>query len=333
MFSKERLLKKYRNVKAKNGIVVAIFYVLFFCIRDSLNSLTLGFINSNNNLAGIKNILFIEPLNQGYGDLFFQTALFKYLSHHGYQVSVLARRGHSQLLINNPYIRGVYFWKPYDLFKILRSKFLLVGLGRNTFSETLLMLFSISSKKMILDEDLSLWISTFETKPNTLAWIILVSTMLKIRETSLENFIPEIFFSKIEKDFVDKEQTSLNIGIIYGVTDKQKRLKKMNNLIKYLSKNYPIILLGAGDHLSAQGIKGKNYINKLSYRETLLKIAGCSIILGPEGSLVHVASSLVKKTLVIDPLNNFKKNAHPDLFSRVLVFSGDEDIQMILDSF
>lgn len=320
---KIRLTRKYQKVKSSRGLLFAQFYIVFFTFRDTFNHLILKFLRNTKFIN--QDILFIEPLNQGFGDLFFQTALFKALNKGGYKISILCNKKHSQILENNEDLSKVYFWDLEGIKQIFYKKNIVIGLGRSTFTETIVLL--LAKNKITLDKDLDLWKNKFEKIPNTIAWIEIFEKLLN---SSLEKSLPKIYFSKKELELVKDEKSNNKIGVVYGVTDKTKRFNKINILLERIPDNYKIILLGANSHYSGNK-KILNSINK-SYRENIIEMASCSHVIGTEGSLVHVASIFDVILLVIDEKQQFTKNCHPNISKNVKIFSeGDIVTDLIND--
>lgn len=305
-----RLLKKYNKIRKNHTLIFSLLYIIWFTIKDFLNDLLIKIVKIDHNISNnIKNVLFIEPINQGYGDLFFQTSLFKFLHDYGFSINILTSKNHSQILTNNPDIKKIYYWEINDLSKILNSKLIIIGLGRSTLKETLLIITSFKSTKIILDKDIEYWKTIFKNNSNTLAWNIIVGNYLNIE---INNPVPKIFFSNLEKNIIKEEKTNNKIGIIYGIENKEQRLDAINRIINIIPSDKDILLLGKGNSYYGKR-KISDFTNKISYRDTLVKIATCNTIIGAEGSLVQIAPSLGIKTIVLDPRNKFRENCHPGL--------------------
>lgn len=304
-----RLLKKYDKIRKRYTLFFSLLYIIWFVVRDLLNDLLVRIVKIDNNISNIKNVLFVEPINQGYGDLFFQTSLFEFLHNSGFSINILTSKNHSQILTNNPNIKKIYYWKADDLFRILNSKLIIIGLGRSTLRETLLIITSFKSTKIILDKNIKYWNTIFENNSNTLAWNIIIGNYLNLE---INNPVPKIFFSKLEKNIIKKERSSNKIGIIYGIENKEKRIDLINQIMNLIPSDKNILLFGKGNHYSGKR-KVSDFINKISYHDTLVKIATCNTIIGAEGSLVQIAPSLGIKTIVLDPRNKFRENCHPSL--------------------
>lgn len=267
-----------------------------------------------------KKILFVEPIKQGYGDLFFQTSLFCLLKKSGYKIHILTNKNHSQILENNPDVEKVLFWNIKTFFKLLKQRFILIGLGRDTLRETFLVLFLYRSNPILLDKDVEKWKLIFENHSNTIAWNIIASEYLKIK---LEKPKPKIYFSEKESSIINSHKSRNRIGVIYGVQNKDKIFEKIDDVVEMIPENKKIILLGKGENkiLLHKNKNIEDYVNKISYRETLVKIATCETVAGTEGSLIQIASSIVPKTIVLDINNTFTKNCHPEFIKNTNIFN------------
>lgn len=321
-----RLLKKYSKIRKNHTLIFSLLYIAWFAIRDLLSNLLVRIVKTSNDISDIKNVLFIEPVNQGYGDLFFQTSLFKFLYDSGFSINILTSKNHSQILTNNPNIKKIYHWEISGLFRILGSKLIIIGLGRSTLKETLLLATSFRSEKIILDKNIEYWKTIFKNNSNTLAWNIVVGNYLNLE---INNPVPKIFFSNSEKNIIEKEKSSNKIGIIYGVENKEKRVTTINRIIDLIPNNKDILLLGKGNYYSGKR-KVNDFINKISYRDTLVKVATCNTIIGAEGSLVQIAPSLGIKTVVLDPKNKFRENCHPGLLTDTKIL-GNQNHNFIIN--
>lgn len=277
-----------------------------------------------NNRNNLKRILFIEPTKQGFGDLFFQTSLFKALKESGYEVFVLTNKNHSQILEHNQDITGLFFWNMKGLSTILLQNYCVVGLGRSTFIETFALVFS--KNKIVLDNNINNWIEIFKHNPNTIAWIKIFESLIL---TSLDNPLPHIQFSPSELNWIKNNKTDLKVGVIFGVSDITKTFSKINQLIENIPINYEVVLLGIKSVYSGKR-KLKNLTN-LTYRKTLAEMATCSHIIGTEGSLVHNASTFNLNLIVIDEKDEFRKNTHPDLLRNVKIFNKGDIVENLVN--
>ncbi|MBI2278657.1 MAG: hypothetical protein HYU81_01175 [Candidatus Brennerbacteria bacterium] len=306
--------------------------MLFFVLRDIILTAFIWFIPKKSNLRGIKNILFVEPLKQGYGDIFFQTGLFENWKRDGYRVSILTTRGHAQILENNPNIDSIHIWSFRSRFQFIRGNCILVGLGRDTLRETLLMLFSLRAAVIVFDRDLKAWRDIFGKFGNTLAWQKLSEHYLG---TKFYEYEPKIFFSTNEKELIYSKRKHKRIGVIAGVEDTSKSFEKTESLVHKINKRRnAVALLGKGNGAIRVSPKVINFVNRLSYRETLIELASCHTAVGAEGSLIQIASSLLKRVFVIDFEGRFEENSHPNFLKNVKLFrsqSSENAIKNILN--
>lgn len=266
-------------------------------------------------------ILFIEPIKQGYGDLFFQTSLFERLSKQGYKIYVLTNKNHSQILENNPHISGIWMWNILTWYKTMRSEMTIIGLGRDTIRETLFIISSFKSKKIILDLNIDLWKTVFGDNSSTLAWHKLCDYYLG---SYSDVPIPQIYFSTIEQNFIEIKKTENKIGIIYGVEKIEKRYDQMPKLVEEVANHSSVILLGKGQEPDKTKNNILNLVNKLSFRQTLVELATCKSVIGTEGSLLQIAATLVPQVIVLDQNNRFASNSHPNLVKKAIIVDTDK---------
>lgn len=238
----------------------------------------------------------------------------------GYEVYVLTNKNHAQILENNPDIESIFFWDFKNLFKLLRQRFIVIGLGRDTLRETFLILFLHRSNPILLDKDIEKWKLIFKNNSNTIAWNILVSEYLGIKSSNPK---PKIYFSEKEKLIIGRHKSKNKIGVIYGVQNRDKIFEKIDDVVEIIPKNKKLILLGKGENKTSvhENKNIEDYVNKISYRKTLVKIATCETIIGTEGSLTQIASSIVPKTIVLDINKVFIKNCHPEFIKNTNIFN------------
>lgn len=318
MIHNNYFINKYKKYKIKNGKFVALILITIFVINKLFCYLLINFISRKNKVSQLSNkeILFIEPVSQGFGDLLFQTPLFRSWFENGYTVNILlAKRGHADILKNNPYVKGIFTWNIIDLFKILFTNYgSLFSLCRSSTRENLLLFFKNSSSKILPDFNLVLWEEVFLANPNTIAWQVITT---QINPNLHSQGIPQIFLSESEKRYISENKKG-QIIIIAGVEDKFKQIPTLMDFLSHIPDDLleRVTLIGKGRNVNTDGLYVKNLINKLTYREAILRIASADFIFGPEGSLVHIASVLGVKTAIWDPGRVFIKNAHPSLLGR-----------------
>ncbi|MDP2598501.1 MAG: hypothetical protein Q8P49_01585 [Candidatus Liptonbacteria bacterium] len=310
----ERVQKKYRKTKGNTGVFVAFFFMFFFIFRDIILSVLVELIPSKSGTGKKGSILFIEPIQQGYGDMFFQTGLFENWKADGYQVGVLTSNDHAQILENNHDIGSIYTWSLSHTLEIMKKPFIVVGLGRDTFKETLFMLLLIRSTKIVFDKNLKIWRDTFSEVGTTLAWQRLSERYIG---TNFNSHKPKICFSSNEEDEIYKSKNLTRIGVVLGVETHSKEFRGTEKLISAIGKaKHDIFLFGKGKLSIKIPRSAANFVNKLSYRRTIVEIAKCGVLIGPEGSLTQIASTLCSKVIIVEGAERFKKNTHPFFLGR-----------------
>lgn len=299
---KHRVKKKLCKYIKKYGAILAFILIIRYILRDLINyTLTILIKRIIGNKTSFKNkrILFIEPFQQGFGDLIFQTPIFESLNSQGYSVYVLINQNHLPIIENNFFIekiilRGkIKYW-----IEILYTKFeTIFVLSRDTIPETLIPLFKFRSQIILMDSDLKFWNEIFDGN-HTLAW---QKILKKYFNKSLKFNRPMIFLES--KPVVSKKI----IGIIAGVDKEEKNFKNMILLIKKL-KMFNINLFGKNKEWVVMA-ETDDYVNKLTYKETIKKISECNLIIGTESSLIHVSTTLKIPTLIIEnsdrPFNKY----------------------------
>ncbi len=319
MIYKNYFLNKYRKYKIKNNKFISLILIIIFIINKFICYILIVLINKKNKInqpQNNKKILFIEPIHQGFGDLLFQSPLFKSWSKKGYVIDILlSKKEHGDIIKNNPHINKIFTWNIIYLFIIFFTKYKnIFCLCRNSIKENILLIIKISSDKIIPDLDLELWKKSFSNNSNTIAWQIIINT---INPHLYSRGIPKIFFSENEKKYISKNKKS-QIVIVAGTKNKFKQIPIFTNFLSQIP-NYlldKIILIGKEKNKIIPRLSIKNLINKLTYRETILEIARSNLVIGPEGSLIHISSVIGKKTIIWDPENKFIKNAHPLLLNK-----------------
>ena len=328
MIDFSRLKNKYKKIRMERNSFRSALFIAAFAIRDVLNVILVHLaINKDKNILDVnKRILFIEPTKQGFGDLFFQTSLFKSWKEKGYCVALLTNKKHAQIVENNKSIETTLTWRSSDLLHVLTTQYTIIALGRSTLRETLFCLLNLGSEVVFLDKNIRLFRSIFEENSNTIAWHLISDQCLGIITSQP---LPEIFFSNEEKTYISKHKSENKIGIIVGVEKKSKRFAQINKIIAQLVSSKEILLLGKGPFPRVDHKKIHILVNNSSYRENILDIATCRAVIGTEGSLVHIASTLVRKTIVIDKNKLFKQNCHPLLLDNVTIITDRSDEQIV----
>ncbi|MEK7658041.1 MAG: hypothetical protein AAB366_02565 [Patescibacteria group bacterium] len=183
------------------------------------------------------------------------------------------------------------------------------------------MILKLSSKKIIPDADIKSWHEAFKKNNPSIAW----------QTITFKNFLdnlfiekPKIYFSKEELKEIRQESESSNHSILFiaGVDRKLKRYLFWGNVIKKLDGDYKIQLLNPDNDL-INDVKGfKITIVKTStYREAILAIAKTKIIIGTEGSLIHIAAALEKKIVVLDADFPFRKQTFINVLKNIIILN------------
>ena len=126
-----RIRLKFKKYEYSHNYIVSAFYTSAFIIMAFLNSILLKInilLSSNNQKQ--KRVLFIEPPQQGYGDLLFQTPLFFILNNNGFTVDVLIQQKHAAIIDNNPNIKNIFYWNKNLILEVLKKEHdIVIGLG------------------------------------------------------------------------------------------------------------------------------------------------------------------------------------------------------------
>ena len=289
--------RKFCKYREKSGALFAFILIIRYVLRDLINyllTLIIKKIIGKESRFKNKEILFIEPFQQGFGDLIFQTPLFEALHTRGYKVNLLIKEEHYPIIENNPFIYKVFFRQSIkSLLKILFSKFeTIFVLSRDTIPETLLALLKFRSQIILMDSDLNFWNQIFNEN-HTLAWQKILKRYFDSNLTFKE---PEVYREKKESSDLKNK-----IGIIAGIDKKEKTFKNMANLIQELMNKemFNIDLFGKNKDWKKIG-EVSDYVNKITYKETIERMLDCNLIIGPESSLIHVSTTLKIPTLIIE---------------------------------
>ena len=286
--------RKFCKYREKSGVLFAFILIIRYVLRDLINyllTLIIKKIIRKESRFKNKQILFIEPFQQGFGDLIFQTPLFEALHTKGYKVNILIKGEHHPIIENNPFIYKVFFRKSF--LNILFSKFeTIFVLSRDTVPETLLALLKFRSQIILMDSDLDFWNEIFSSN-NTLAW---QKILKKYFDPSLTFKDPEIYIERKESN-----NSKNKIGVISGIDKKEKTFEKMGDLIRELKNKEMLEVNLFGKNKDWKEFGGvSDYINKISYKETLKKMLDCNLVIGTESSLIHASAALKIPTLIIE---------------------------------
>mgnify|MGYP001571614436 FL=1 len=319
-----RTMLKFKKYKYNHNYIVSMFYISAFTIKTFLNLILLKInilLSSNNQKQ--KRVLFIEPSRQGYGDLLFQIPLFFILNNNGFTVDVLIQQKHSAIIDNNPNIKNIFYWNKNLILEVLKKEHdIVIGLGRDTIRTNVLMLLKFSNKKIIPDADIKSWHEAFKKNNPSVAWQIIVFRNFLDNNLFIEK--PKIYFSKEELKEIRQKSESPNRSILFiaGVNRKLKRYPFWGEVIKKFNDNYKIQLLNPDNDLinSVKGFK-ITIIKTSTYREAILTIVKTNIIIGTEGSLIHIAVALGKKIVALDADFSFRKQTFMNIFENVIILN------------
>lgn len=340
MFSnsyKGRVRTKYSKYRQENTFLLSALFVAFYVIRDGAISILMWIAEKfiSNHLSMKKEVVFLESRQQGYGDLLFQTPIFEALSNSDYKVDVVISKKHLPIIEGSSHIRKVYFWNDYfdTLTLPFRNNGYVVFLGRNTIIETIFGLMFYKSEKIILDRNLKLWKRLF-SQNHTIAWQELIKNYL---DKNLKFDKPKIYIDLPESK-ISKLNDRKKIAVIAGVDKKEKKYAGMFLLINLLGRRHDLdlYLIGAcdkemeGDFLNYYNNPQKNLINKQSYSEVISFLSSVNAVIGTEGSLAHVSTTLGVPTVVIEGRNKFWKYSNLEKTNNIVVVSENESTEQIL---
>jgi len=333
---KERVRLKFAKYRQNNGLPLSILLIVLFVARDGVNSVLLAITGKliSNSEKEPKEVTFLESRQQGFGDLLFQTPIFEALSNSGYKVDVVILRKHFPILEGNPHIKRIYFWDDYfNILKLpFRNKGHVMFLGRNTLTETVFGLMFYRSKKVILDRNIKLWKKLF-SQNHSIAWQELTKSYL---DRNLKFDKPKIYLDLRESE-INSLDNRKKIAVIAGVDKKEKRYAGTLSLINLIGQNskFDLYLVGACDKneeekfLSYLNDPKKNLINKQNYSEAIRFLSSVNAVIGTEGSLVHVSTTLGVPTIVIEGRNKFWKYSNLEKTSNIVVASNNESPEQI----
>jgi ADP-heptose:LPS heptosyltransferase len=337
-FYKDRVRTKFTNYRQGYNFLLSSLFIVFYVIRDGMISTLMWvankFISSHQNVK--KEVIFLESRQQGYGDLLFQTPIFEALSNAGYKVDVIILKKHLPIIEGNPHIEKVYFWDDWLNTTILplRKGGYVIFLGRNTIIETIFGLMFYKSEKIILDKNLEIWKDLF-SQNHTLAWQKLIKNYL---DKNIQFNKPKIY--AIPKNQKNKSSHKKKVAVIVGVNKKYKRYEKIILLINLLRRrhNLEIYLIGVCDEATEHTFKNyhdgpyKNLLNKQGYLETIQLISSVNVVIGTEGSLIHVSTTLGVPTLVIEGKNKFWRYSNLKKTDNIIVISKNKNPEQILQA-
>jgi len=263
------------------------------------------------------------------GDIVLLTALLKSIrkKYKNYQITLVAGKQSRAILANNPgiineliifdapWVTGHYsiqkFIKTIQLIKSLRKVQFGFGIEvRGDLRQIILMHicgvkniigFSFTGGSHLLNHSVP-----YDTCKHLIDYHKQIATFLKCPK---ENFYPEIWLSKVEKNHLSSMISNKNqiIGIHPGASNQLKMLpyETIVNVIRELTKRkYTICLF--------QGPQEKEYISKIVHhtnskvriiqtelRDMILNIASCSLVLSMDSACGHIASALKVPSVIV----------------------------------
>lgn len=289
--------KKLSDTPFSQRISALVRYIFVDIVNDIFAILTPK--NPRLVLSPDKHILFIEPLKQGYGDLLFQTPVFEFIGQNA-QLDILVQPNHRVIIDNNPNICNVF--SKIDAVNTQKYDYV-IYLIHSTINENLYAFKCSNAKKVPLDIDLDVWANIFSNNSHTTAWQKLID---HFQDRTSNYSLPRLYIAN------KHIETTCDIVIIGGAERKEKSIKNLSGIISTISKNFPtqnIAIVGRTEHLTeVPNLSNvRNLINKTTYAECIDIIANAKIVIGPEGSLIHISTTLKTPTIVGEYGRSFSK--------------------------
>jgi len=293
-------------------VVNIILYSLIYSIKDPIYK------NFKDDT-----LIFIEPYKQGFGDLFYQTALFEFLKRNNKRVIIVCRKKHFSLIKNNIFIKSIYKYSITDIVRLtLREKGTILVLGRSTLYENIIALLSIRKKIIYLDKDLNMWTDYLKKYERPLFWQKIVQNILKIESNNY--FSPHI-------DINNMKENKYKICVVAGVQDNNKFFD-FTKVISALNKQQNIVLIGKTRNKFIQNYNKKetlNFVNKTNYIEAIEIVKNSQIIIGSEGSIVQIALSLEKPVYIVSGWDRLIDNCDRNYLKNAIKV--DPELNLIKD--
>ncbi len=286
-----RWRRKFRRYVAKgDGILAAAAKTCGYACRDAANVALLALGLAVNSLFSAKcpekKILFVEPPQQGFGDLLFQTATFRALALHGYAVHVLlSKPEHAAILRGNPDVSSVNIKLPP------RWHGWVVALGRDTLREHAVALRFPCARRAYPDADIATWREALAGN-HAHAWISSVGAALGVDLG--RNARPTMAAGA-------ELLPQRTVAVVAGIGDPQKRVGGLRDVTLAIAESRPVIVLGT--EVGWARIEHPNVddrVNQQTYAGAIDTLAGCAAAVAPEGSLAHVALTLGVPTVVVE---------------------------------
>jgi spore coat polysaccharide biosynthesis predicted glycosyltransferase SpsG len=188
------------------------------------------------------------------------------------------------------------------------------------------------AKKVILDQDIKIWTDLFSIN-HTLAWQALLKQYL---DANLKFLKPKLYLRTLKL-----KDNKKRVAIIVGVDKKEKRYPYILDLLENLKKNnqyFYIYLIGVCDRdyktvFTEYNTKPfVNLINKQSYMEVVNLISSMDVVIGTEGSLIHVSTTIGVPTIIIEFCNQFWKYSNLNRNETIQVLSREISFKKILST-
>jgi ADP-heptose:LPS heptosyltransferase len=215
-------------------------------------------------------------------------------------LDIFCQSKHKCILENNPFIKNIFIdnninFKKYDY---------VFYLSRSTVGENLLALKCKEANKIPLDKELTKWNNVFNHCSHTKAWQKIFDNIFD--STNIYH-TPKLYLKNTpkKKDF---------IIFVAGTENINKSIQNIDEIIKYLQKTikntiYKLKIVGKTEHNINIPYDEKviNLINRTSYIECLEHISSAKLVIGAEGSLIHMSTTLGVPTIIGQYGRDFNK--------------------------
>lgn len=246
------------------------------------------------------------------------------------EIHFLLRRGNESLLKDNPKVSKVWIWekknnKTLNLLKLIldirKENFDLIYNIQRFFSSGLLVALSKAKKKIgfhnnplsfLFDIKIRHEIPYFykETYLHEVQRNNLLLFEKNDEDLALNDLIrPKLYFNSSEEEKIKKITENLNDYLVLAPSSvwftKQWAKEKWQELTKVLSKNHPMLFIGApSDEAFVKEIIGENsntinLCGKLSLKESALLMRNAKRVFVNDSAPLHLASSVNAKTTAI----------------------------------
>jgi ADP-heptose:LPS heptosyltransferase len=234
----------------------------------------------------------------------FQTPVFEHIGSK-YELDIFCQSKHKCILENNPFIKNIFIdnninFKKYDY---------VFYLSRSTVGENLLALKCKEANKIPLDKELTKWNNVFNHCSHTKAWQKIFDNIFD--STNIYH-TPKLYLKNTPKN-------RDSIIFVAGTENINKSIQNIDEIIKYLQKTikntiYKLKIVGKTEHNINIPYDEKviNLINRTSYIECLEHISSAKLVIGAEGSLIHMSTTLGVPTIIGDAYKKILKIQYID---------------------